>query len=240
MDILQWLASIMAVGPQGAEQALVDAHASLPEEELAQAFRAACRSRAPAEVFELFNPYFAGKLHLRKKNRDAASAKREAIAEALATDRQTFGHELALGAVDRGPELAKRLDSRWLDLSVRNEHLELVQALAVPGHAGANKLLSRWFGEQLKKSTNPYELVSLLRTMARVRHPAVTDSVIATITKHAKVVHGYVSYVIAPLILELPKDAVPKLEAMLTKLPEKAVDQLLDFVTQLKNCPDRE
>jgi hypothetical protein len=113
--------------------------------------------------------------------------------------------------------------------------MELVHALAVPGHVGANKLLAASFDELIKKSKDPYDLIPTVKTMVRAQHPRAADAVVATITKHAKGVRGYAMYMIVPLILELPKDAVPKLEAMLPGLPEKVMDQVLDHVTQLKN-----
>jgi len=37
--------------------------------------------------------------------------------------------------------------------------------------------------------------------------------------------------------VELPKEAAPKLEALLPTLPDKAVDQLIGYVTELRNKP---
>lgn len=236
-DVEQRLVSTMASGPQKAQATLVDAHATLPVDELADAFSAACSSRKPAEVFDLFSPYLAGKFHFRKKSRDEASLKRDAIAEAIADRLRTWRYEWIGGSADNAPEPATRLDKRWLDQAVHSENLDLVQELAVPGHAGANKLLSQTFEEQLKKSRDPYELVSTLRTMVRIDHPGATDALIATITKHAKGARAYAMYMIVPLVSQLPKEAVPKLEEMLPKLPEKVMDQVLGHITELKNRP---
>jgi hypothetical protein len=71
--------------------------------------------------------------------------------------------------------------------------------------------------------------------MIHVQHPAATDSLIAAIEKHSKGTHSYGLYWIANLIPLLPKEALSKFETLLPKLPEKAIDQLLDYVTQLKN-----
>jgi hypothetical protein len=234
-DVEQRLVSIMAAGPKKAQQFLVDSHAALPDDELADAFRAACSSRKPAEVFDLFGPYLAGKFHFRKKSRDEASLKRDAIAKAIVDQLRTWRYENMLATADDEPDAAARLDKRWLDQAVHSENLDLVQELAVPGHAGANKLLSKTFEEQLKKSRDPYEVGSVLRTMVRINHPDATDAVIATIKKHAKAARGYTMYMIPPLITQLPKEAVPKLEAMLPELPEKVMDQVLGHITELKS-----
>jgi hypothetical protein len=236
-DVKQRLVSIMATGPKKAQQALVDAHATLSEDELGDAFTAACATRTPAEVFDLFGPYLSGTFHIRKKSRDAAWLKREAIARALFINLQTGQCTPPMESGGDSPVSATTLDPRWLDAAVRIEYIALVHALAVPSHAGANKLLATSFDELFNKSRDPYELIPVLKTMVRVRHTSAADAVIATITKHAKGVRGYAMYMIVPLILELPKEAVPKLEAMFPELPEKVLDQVLDHVTQLKNRP---
>lgn len=221
-DVELRLVSIMAAGPAKAQQALVDAHADLPEDEIVEAFTAARRLQTPAEVFDKFGPYFTGKFHITKKGRDAASAKREAIATAIIKPTTDPNHDL---------------DPRWLDLAVKAEHLLLVQALAVPGNSGANKLLTKAFDEGLGKSRSAYDVVGLLRTMVRIEHPQAADAIVETILKYAKSVHGYALSMIAPLIAELPKDSLPKLEAILPSLPEKVLDPVLGFVNLLKSRP---
>jgi hypothetical protein len=234
-DVEQKLAALMSRGPRGAQQALIDAHATLPEDELAEAFRAACQVLSPAEVFDKFSPYLAGKFTLRKKSRDAAALKREAIAAGILESARAWRYVrvfYALGVEESEPR--QTFDPRWLDLAVQQEHLELVQALAVPGHAGANKLLAAAFGEQLKKAADPFAVAILLQTMVSVQHPGATDAVIATIKKHAKSPRAYALYAVAPLVAELPKDALPKFEVLLAELPEKVVDQLLEHVEKLR------
>ncbi len=233
-DVEQQLVFIMSAGPKKVQSALVDAHAALADNLLAAAFVAACRSRKPAEVFELFSPYLTAKFDEKKKKRDPAFAKRQVIVEVLTASGRRWYHRLAIHVEDEF-DVTANLDPRWLDLAVRQEQLDLVQALAVPGHAAANKLLSKAFDEQLKKAKEGYELGSLLRTMVRVQHPAATDAVIAAISKHAKGTHGYGVYWLGQLIPELPKESLPKLEAWLPTLPEKVIDQILDYVTELKN-----
>ena len=130
-----------------------------------------------------------------------------------------------------------QFDPRWLDLAVELKDLELVQALARPGHSGANQLLLNTFEERLKKSKDAGDFHSIVGTMVQIQHPAATDSLIAALEKYAKGVHSHQLYLLGHYIQHLPKEALPKLEALLPTLPEKAVDQLLDHVTQLKNKP---
>ena len=234
-DIQQRLVQIMAHGPAGAKKALIDKHASLSPEDLPYAFVAARTSRKPAEVFEMFSSYLAAKVDEKKKGRDPAFAKREAVSELLSDGwRYGYGYGLTPYEKEEAGKLTE-LDPRWLDLAVKQNRLDLVQALARPGHAAANALLSTSFAAELKKSKDIHDAGMILRTMVRVNHPEATDSLIAVLTKHVK--HAWGWYWIAPLIVELPKDAVPKLEALLPTLPDKAVDQLIGYVTELKNKP---
>jgi hypothetical protein len=236
-DVVERLVSVMAAGTPRVQAALIEAHATLPPEDLGQAFVAACRSRKPAEVFALFSPYLTAGVNEKKKNRDPAWAKREAIIEQLLRRR---GWEDADG---EGAPASAEFDPRWLDVAVRLGRPDLVEALAVPGHAGANEFLTKLFWEGLGRAGKEYELSGVLDTMIRVGHPGATDAVIDLIKKLArgKSPYGYygISYWIGRLIPRLPRaEALPKLEALLPTLPEKMIDQLLDYVTELKqNTP---
>jgi hypothetical protein len=249
-DIEQRLVALMAEGPTKAQAALVDAHATLDAGELELAMLAACRSRKPADVFAMFSTYLTAKLDSKKdKRRDPTFAKRQAISEVLV---RRWRHYNPVAA-DGGEKLIEQLDPRWLDLAVaqsRQEgtltlarpgsapgHLEIVMSLARSGHSAANKLLAEAFDDRFKKSKDLWECGQVLETMVRVQHPAATEAMIATIEKHAKGNQGYGLYWIGRLIPQLPQEAAVKLEALLPTLPEKVIDQLLDYVTQLKNRP---
>jgi hypothetical protein len=126
------------------------------------------------------------------------------------------------------------LDPRWLDLAVKAEHLELVQALARPGHAAANKFLAAAFDAQLKKSKDPWDLNMIIHAMVAADHPGAADAVFAAINKYAKSTRSYALYGITGTIARLPPQAAAKLEALLPSLPEKVVDSLLDPIAKLK------
>jgi hypothetical protein len=225
-DVVERLVSVMVAGPPEVQSALVDTHATLPAESLGQAFVAACRSRTPAEVFTQFSPYLTASVNEKKKNRDPAYAKREAIILLLLQGRG--------GRYDE--PVTTNLDPQWLDLAVRLGRSDLVQALAMPGHAGANSVLTEAFREKLSKSAVDYGILDILETMIRVGHPEATDATIQLIKRSAKAgsAYGY-HWLGAHLIARLPKaEALPKLEALLPTLPEKMIDVLLGYVTELK------
>jgi hypothetical protein len=228
-DVVERLLSVMVVSSPKVQSTLVDTHGMLPAESLEQAFVAACRSRTPAEVFTLFSPYLLAEVDEKKKNRDPTYTKREAIVKLLLQGRRKEYYD-----PEEFPVTAD-LDSQWLDLAVRLGRLDLVQALAVPEHAGANALLTKLFRARLGKAGVDAELLSILGTMIRVGHPEATDATIELIKKYAKARLPYGCYWIRGMILLLPKaEALPKLEALLPTLPEKMIDQLLDYVTELK------
>ena len=232
-DVVERLVSVMAAGAPGVQSALIDAHETLPAENLGQAFVAARRSRKPDEVYAMFSPYLTATVNEKKKNRDAAWAKREAIIQQLMPQRRWVGPAAEKSAVSTD------LDPRWLDLAVRLGRSDLVQSLAVPGHAGASEFLTTLFRQGVARAGKEYELCEVIATMIRVGHPGATDAVIELLKKfaRAKSTYGYygVSYWVGRLIPALPRaEALPKLEALLPTLPEKMIDQLLDYVTELK------
>jgi hypothetical protein len=234
-DVVERLVSVMADGQPTVQSTLVDAHATLPAESLGQAFMAACRSRKPAEVFALFSPYLTARVDEKKKGRDPAWAKRVAITVLLQQSRRWEDSD------EEGPSVTADLDPRWLDLAVRLGRADMVQALAVPGHAGANELLGTLFRKGIAKSGDEYGVTDVLDAMVRVGHPGATDAVVELLKKCArgKSPSGYywIGYWVGQQIPRLPRaEALPKLEALLPTLPEKMIDQLLDSVTELKQA----
>jgi hypothetical protein len=231
-DVVERLVSVMVVGPRNVQSALVEAHESLPADCLDEAFAAACRSRKPAEVFTLFSPYLTARVNEKKKDRDPAYAKREAIIGLLLQGRREWYDD---------PEefsVTATLHPQWLDLAVQLGRSDLVQTLAIPGHPGANALLAKLFRERLGKPGEDYEQAEILGTMIRVGHPEAIDATIALIEMYArkKTSHShYWCYWVGPLIPRLPKtEALPRLEALLPTLPEKMIDELLGYVTEWK------
>lgn len=225
VDIVNRLATIIALGPPNAQAALIDAHATLSDELLMESFTAAYFSRDASDVFEMFGPYFSGKGSSKK-------SKRAAIVNAIGRQSRLYGAQQ--GDVDEGA--AEMIDPRWLDLAVTDGDLEFVLTLARPGHAGSNQFLRRQLSEKLKKSKDYHLAGRILQSMVHMLHPDATDATIELISAYAKSSQSSY-YWIAPLIEQLPKEAAPKLEALLPGLPDKVVDQLLDHITELKNKP---
>ena len=229
------IASLMSTATKKTQQTLVGSHATLDPDLLDTAFEAACRSMKPAEAFDMFSPYLTAKVDEKKKQKDPAFEKREAIVNAMTHEWRWYRHEDDDGEAGKNMPIA--WDSRWLDLAVRLKNMELVGTLARPGHAGANALLSEEFAAAFKKSKAIHECYSVLATQVRVQHPDATDNLLAALEKFAsaKTKNTWVGYNICRLIPDLPKSAIPRLEELLPKLHEKVIDQLADYVTELKN-----
>jgi hypothetical protein len=232
-DVAEKMVQLMAQGSDQTRRALAARHADLSADDLRQAFFAARYSLSAAEVYDTFAPYLRVKVDPKKKGRDAAASKFAAVLDGLQQHWSWYRYGDVLDEEEF--KNLKSLDPRWLDLAVEQEHLSLVMALARPGHATVNGLLSRTFVEVLGKSKDLHDIAPVLQTMIRVEHPDATQAMLQTIEKHAKTSHHWGFYWISRLIPQLPKSAVGELEQLLPKLPEKVIDQLLDYVTQLKN-----
>jgi HEAT repeats len=223
-DVAEKLVETMVSGPPAVRSALVDAHATLPAESLLGAFVAACRCRKPLEVYAIFSPYLTAKVDEKKKDRDPAYAKREALIHLL-VGRKTLSGKLRSGD----------LDPRWLDLAVESGRVDLVLALAVPEHAGANALLAEQFHEELGEGRFKPLLFGILDTMVRIGHPEATAATIELIKRSARSSDYLRHYWIGALTPRLPPaEAIPKLEALLPTLPENMIDPLLGHITKLK------
>ncbi|MEZ6135926.1 MAG: HEAT repeat domain-containing protein [Pirellulaceae bacterium] len=232
-DLVETLVSLMVVGSPGMQKTLVAAHTDLPAESLGEAFAAACRAHPPQEVFAMFSPYLTAKVDEKKKARDPAYAKREVLINRIVHGRQWWYYER--DTMDEF-DILHSLSPQWLDLAVKLQHPALVLTLAAPGHAPSAKMLLDLFNATLAKSKDLHAVSEILSAMIRANHPAATDCMVAAIEKRAKLTHSYGFYWIGQLITLLPAaEAVPKLEALLAKLPEKIIDQLMDYLVELKS-----
>jgi hypothetical protein len=239
-DIVERLAALMSVGPQRSASALIEAHATLHEEGLACAFFAAIRTRPADQVYQLFSPYYLfdsrGK---RSQANDVAKQKKVALATSMS---QTFmmvtpsrtGLHTRNHAME-GAELRERLDRRWLAAAMAQKDLPVVFNLAVTGHAGLNELLRETFDAVRKRKSSSTDLLEVIHVMIRVEHPFAIDAIAWMIQECAK--SPQLVYWCENLISQLPKAAAPQIEALLSGLPDKVVDRLMESIATLKNKP---
>ena len=239
-DFNELLAYLMARGTPKMQKALVAAHKTLAGGMLPPVYNAARETMTPAAFFQEFSPLLAA-LGGKRAKKGAEQERASALADALTspTRRRYFRsvgyvHLDGDGPGDGEPEPPPReLDPRWLDAAIGTQSLELVCQLARPGHAGLNKFLS----EQLADK-KMHEEFSVLQTMVQINHPGAADAIIDTLKKQAKSSTHYYGYWYSRMIPDLPRSALPKLEALLPELPEKMVDQLMESVMALKAKPN--
>lgn len=225
VDLNATVVGLMGEGTKKLRTVLAEAHGSLSADELGVAFHAARHALPAAKVFEMFSPYLTAKVDEKKKQRDPAWAKREAVCAAIAGQYHYWSSR-----DDSGPPL----DPRWLDVAVDAKHLGLVRQLGRPGHATANAFLQQTFDAVLKKSKSLDECHEVVASMVLAGHPQATEAFIAAFERHAKK-SNYYAYWFARLIPDLPKSAVPKLEALLPSLEDKVADSLLDCIQELRD-----
>src|SRR5262249_29219435 len=141
---------------------------------LAAAYRAAVWTLPAAEVYDLYSTYVAAKVDEKKKGKDIASAKREAVIAALG------GNHIYPRYYPSGEN--PPIDPRWLDSAGRGKHLGLVHAVGRPGHAAAEAFLQSEFETALKKKAQDYAQL-VVTVMVRLGHPNATDALLTACEK---------------------------------------------------------
>ena len=236
-DFNELLAHVLAGGTPKARKALVAAHDTLTGGMLPPALDVARQSMTPAKFFEEFSPLLAA-LGGKRAKKGAEHDRAAALAEALTSTsrRRCFRSSAGYVALDDDDAEAAtppaELDPRWVDAAIDAEALELVCQLARPRHARLNQFLSA------QLNGKKVEDFQVLETMVRIGHPDAADAIIEQLRKQAKSTgSGYYGYWYGRLIANLPANAYPKFEAVLSGLPEKMVDQLMESVMSLKDKP---
>ncbi len=216
---------VLHAGTPKMQRTLAESHAVLPIEGLQQAFRAAQACLPMDTVFEMFSPYLTAKVDEKKKQRDPAWARREAMMHALGQDYYFWSHRR---------ENSQPVDPRWLDVAVRLEHLSLVRQLVRPGHQAAEAFLTDSFAAILKKSKSLDDCQECVAGLVYAQAPGAVDAFIAALEKHAGKA-AYTVYWFGRLIVDMPKSALPKLEAIVPTLKDQVADRLLDYMQELRD-----
>jgi hypothetical protein len=248
-DFHEVLADVLAAGTQKMQRALATAHKSLSLGMLRSAFKAARATMTPEAFFDEFSLMLAG-LAVKRGKKGSDFERATELAEVLMTratqyrfnywdfdelegiDNDEPPHEPTDGHAHEPHEPPRELDPRWLDAAIDVGAVELVCDLARPGHVGTIKFLLGRLSD-----ADTFEVHGVLRTMVRLGHPGAADAIIDTLKSHVKS-KDYLSYVFGPMIAALPRSAYPKFEALVPTLPDKVVDELMEFVLELKNKPE--
>jgi hypothetical protein len=223
-DVNAEVVGLMQQGTPKLRRTLAEAHSTLAPEELAAAFYAARHSLPAAKVFDMFSPYLSARVDEKKKQRDPAWAKREALCEAMGGRYYYWSSR-----DDKEPPL----DPRWLDVAVQLKRVGLVRQLGRPGHAASSAFLKEAFAPALKNSKSLDELHEVVAAMLYSGHPDATDAFIAAFEKHCKK-SDYHVYWFARLIPDLPKEALPRIEALLPNVNDRIADQMIGYIQELR------
>lgn len=229
-DVVEAVIGRMADGSKQLRTTLARAHAELDAEHLSPAVRAGRAALPPAEMYDLFSPYVLAAAGKKAGKKDNAAAKQAAVRDGLdAVTTRDYWHS------DDGEEKLPPLDPRWLDVGIQTENLRLVQAAGRPGHPGATAFLTKLFDVEFKKKTSNVSS-GIVLAMARLQHPGAADALLAAYEKFVVKAKGYIyDYWYYRVIPELSKAAIPALEAFLPKLKDRAADQWIDAIQELRN-----
>ncbi len=226
-DVAERVVARMASGPTRLRVTLARAHAELDTGELATAVRGAVWQLPPAEVYDLFSRYVAAKVDEKKKGKDSTWARREAVIGALGGNANAIYPRLYPGAE------SPPIDPRWLDLAVRVKHLGLVHAVGRPGNPAAEAFLEAAFDMAFEKAKDPDSVRLVVTVMVRLGHPKATDALIAASEKTVGKAGGHF-YWYCQLVPELPKSAIPRLDAVVPKLKDREADHWVAAIQQLR------
>ncbi len=253
-DVVEAVVSQMSDGSDAMRKALVAAHAELAPDQLQQAFEAGRWVLTSEEQYATFSPYLLAKVDEKKKARDPAWVKREAIIDGIDSDYysydwfddepEEFDEDDDEDELDwrtkRRLEQAKKAphDPRWLDAAVALKHEGLVDALARPDHAGAQAFAKGLFDAALKKAKHPQEVQGSVISMLRVGHPEAAAAFFAGVGKVGKKTPPYHLYWYSNMIPRLPAAAIPQLEQTLAgfskELSEAVGEEWQEKITKLK------
>lgn len=227
-----------------AQRLLVNAHPSLEAEVLEWAMIAAVRVRTPKQVYDLFSPYYFAKIPW-KQNESPELSKFNRIRDVLSLvageDEGGGGRHVVY--YESHPQIADSalvegaiLDLRWLDGVVKTGDVDLAITLAQPNHKGVIKLFSKEMESSIgNKKGADRRMFELFPAMIRINHPKVVDHFLKALETLDRDPHRqYIEYTLAPLIPDLPKNAAPKIRAMIPKLNESTVDGIIRHLDELE------
>ena len=249
-DVVQTAVNAMAAASPAVAKVLADAHAAVEPVNLDDAFRAARRVLTPAEVYDRFSSYLTDPAAA-KKGTNPARDKQEAIIGELNGRYITWFSRTAPDPDDEDDEdrdngpLGKLPphDQRWLDLAVRMKHLALVDALyrADRPHPGAQAVAKAAFDEAFAKAKGQDRIEDPLSVLVHVGHPEAAACLAASYERTVGKANAS-TYWYTYLILQLPKSAVPVLEAVIPKIKDqREADRFAEAVQELreKKEPDK-
>jgi hypothetical protein len=205
------------------------------------AFTAALARWEPARAHDAFVDVYANRPSGRSKEAENARLRSDAVTgilHALAQSRRTYrphGDELVLVA-----SLVKApLDPRWLDAAIGKDDVELVHALARPGHTALHDYLEARLDRAAASSAWNEETRKhdLLEAVARSQHPKLAAIVQGFFSRllRAKTTHWYYSAYTMRAMQVLPAEAVAPLDALVDEAKDSpSLDAFVEALEALR------
>jgi len=216
-------------GSNAMRRALVDHQAELGVAQFEYVVQGARWILTPAEFYDIFASYLEAKPSKAKGKASNGAAKGKEVLDALDASYIRSWHD---DRADKKPPL----DSRWLDLAVKQELLGLVQVMEPKNHPATNAFLRKAFNEDIAgKNKNVRDLDDVLTVMVKCAHPDAATCLVDAFQKQSKTKNSYLYwyYRIIPL---LPKTAIPTLEAAIPTLPKEDADGFVDAIDELRRA----
>lgn len=227
-DILRQIAELLyGIGSPQTLSLIIRHQDKIPVDSFHLVLLSALRSWSPAKVFDEFAPLLAQKKRPAKEYADAIErAMRSSLHREVTED-------LGVDPDDQAQKLAKiEWDSRWLDVAIKADRVNMVNLLARPGHKGVIAYLLK------QLDGKGHVLFTAVEVLGRCQYPKLTDTFLELVTKRIKGVKQ-IDYSLISLLncaRHLPVADLPKLDAFATKLDERFVDHFLEALAPLRTA----
>jgi hypothetical protein len=192
------------------------------------ALRAGIATLPVDQVYTMFSPYCTDKgakvkLDINFRHRF------EAVTAVLG--RRTHG------AWYHMPTLPGPVDPRWLDRALEIGEVNMVSALGRPGHAATEQFLSQRYEAILQKKSLSEDAYDVLGAMVHLRHPDATSALVRALEQELGKKGSYHAWYLARFVSDLPKSAVPAIEALLPRMEDNQAAIFLTHLETLRTKP---
>lgn len=235
-DLLEAFANNLADGSAAMKKALCGLHATLGAAHIYDIFHAAVGVWQPDKTFEELSPYLIAYAATDGKKLSGDAEKGEMVLEFLSGLHFTVTNR----PVYRGWRTYEpsNFSKKWLELGIEKNLEGIVINLARLDKKKAWPALSALLDKHLKakgSGRDYWTLNELISSIVEVEHPERVDAMIAIIKRLASSTSYYGSWILNKLSDLPPKEALPKLEALLPSLKDRLADDVISHIYVLKH-----
>ncbi len=224
-DVVEEVIRSLSNGSKSLQLVIAHAHAEFDADGLNTSVGAATQCLSPTDMYDQFAPYLTAKTDAKKKGKDGTTAKREAVIHAICGYRNYWYWR---------NENRTEFDPRWLDLAVKIQSVSLIHTVGRANHPATEAFLRAEFDAKIKTAKDHNPLQEIVFAMVRFQHPYATDALLAAVGKISGK-NRYELYYYMRLISEMPKSAIPQLEAFVPTLKDGEADRWLEAIQELRD-----